>query len=81
MLRNSFVRQMNMRSLVRCFIGAALALGPAPLVQAQAWPEKPILLIVNFAAGGSTDVIARSMATRLSEVLGQPVVLGCRGTR
>ena len=32
MLRNSFVRQMNMRSLVRCFIGAALALGPAPPV-------------------------------------------------
>ena len=75
MLRNSFVRQMNMRSLVRCFIGATLALGPAPLVQAQAWPEKPIRLIVNFAAGGSTDVIARSMATRLSEVLGQPVVV------
>jgi tripartite-type tricarboxylate transporter receptor subunit TctC len=66
---------MNMRSLVRCFIGAALALVPAPLVQAQAWPEKPIRLIVNFAAGGSTDVIARSMATRLSEVLGQPVVV------
>jgi tripartite-type tricarboxylate transporter receptor subunit TctC len=79
MLRNSFVRQMSMRSLVRCFLGAALALGPAALVQAQAqtqaWPEKPIRLIVNFAAGGSTDIIARSLATRLSDVLGQPVVV------
>jgi tripartite-type tricarboxylate transporter receptor subunit TctC len=64
-----------MRLLVRCFIGATLALIPAPLVHAQAWPEKPIRLIVNFAAGGSTDVIARSMATKLSESLGQPVVV------
>lgn len=75
MLRNSFVRQVNKRSLVRCFLGAALALVPASLVQAQTWPEKPIRLIVNFAAGGSTDVIARSVGTRLSEVLGQPVVV------
>ena len=64
-----------MRSLARCFIGVTLALVPASLVQAQGWPEKPIRLIVNFAAGGSTDVIARSVATRLSEVLGQPVVV------
>jgi tripartite-type tricarboxylate transporter receptor subunit TctC len=64
-----------MRSLARCFIGATLALVLAPLVQAQAWPEKPIRLIVNFAAGGGTDIIARSMATKLSETLRQPVVV------
>ena len=68
-----------MRSLARCFIGAALALAltsaPAPLVHAQSWPEKPIRLIVNFAPGGGTDVIARSMASQLSEALGQPVVV------
>jgi tripartite-type tricarboxylate transporter receptor subunit TctC len=66
-----------MRSPVRCFIGAVLALALAPLAhaQTQAWPERPIRLVVNFAAGGATDVIARSMATQLGESLGQPVVV------
>jgi tripartite-type tricarboxylate transporter receptor subunit TctC len=63
-----------MRLLTHCFVGA-LALALSPLAHAQAWPEKPIRMVVNFAAGGSTDVIARSMATRLGEALGQPVVV------
>jgi tripartite-type tricarboxylate transporter receptor subunit TctC len=62
------------RSLTRYFV-AALALALPPLASAQAWPERPIRLIVNFAAGGSTDIIARSMATQLGEALGQPVVV------
>jgi tripartite-type tricarboxylate transporter receptor subunit TctC len=60
--------------MTRCFL-AALALALSPLASAQAWPERPIRLIVNFAAGGSTDIIARSMATQLGEALGQPVVV------
>ena len=53
-----------MRSLTRYFFAAVLALAFSPLAFAQAWPDKPIRLIVNFSAGGSTDIIARSMAIK-----------------
>ncbi|MCE2947668.1 MAG: Bug family tripartite tricarboxylate transporter substrate binding protein [bacterium] len=57
---------------VALLAAGAIAAGAA---QAQAWPAKPIRMIVNFGAGGSTDVIARSMAPRLGEALGQQVVV------
>ena len=48
------------------------------LVQAQNYPSKPVRLIVPFAAGGSTDVIARILAPKLSEVWGQQVIVDNR---
>ncbi len=58
---------------------AAIALGAvlgAPAVHAQAdYPNKPIKLIVGYAAGGPTDVIARLVGQDISATLGQPVVI------
>ena len=47
----------------------------ASAAQAQAYPNRPVRVIDAFPAGGAGDVIARIMAPRLTEVLGQPVVV------
>ena len=54
---------------------ATLAATAAPLGRAQAFPARPLTLIVPFPAGGSTDVMNRTVADKLAEQLGQPVVL------
>jgi tripartite-type tricarboxylate transporter receptor subunit TctC len=52
---------------------AALALGTA--AQAQEFPDRPVTMVVPFAAGGSTDVVARIIGQKMSEDLGQQVVI------
>jgi tripartite-type tricarboxylate transporter receptor subunit TctC len=62
----------------------ALACGVAAItasvaVQAEGFPEHPIRVIVPFAPGGSTDIIARLVTQRMSQVLGQPMVIENKG--
>ncbi len=56
-------------------ISAVLMLVAGSLAHAQTWPQRPIKYIVNFAAGGTTDILARMIAPKLADALGQPVVV------
>jgi tripartite-type tricarboxylate transporter receptor subunit TctC len=56
----------------------ALALGAAPGARAASWPERPLRLIVPFTAGSSSDTIARIIAAKMSDRLGQQIVVDNR---
>jgi tripartite-type tricarboxylate transporter receptor subunit TctC len=68
---------MNRITRLKALAGAAL-LGAAALAQA-AYPERPIKLVVPFPPGGTTDVVARHLAPKVGEILGQPVIIENRG--
>ena len=59
-------------TLLLCLLGAA------PL-QAQSFPSRPVTVFVSAAAGGVTDVVARAIGQKLSEMWGQPVIIENKG--
>ena len=60
-----------LRKFLLCLVFALLP----QVVLAQAYPNKPIKILVPFTAGGSSDIIARSIGIKLAEIMGQPVVV------
>src|SRR3989440_6760858 len=57
----------------------ALALCPGPSLAQSSYPNRPLKIIVPFAPGGASDFVGRIIQPRLSELLGQPIVIENRG--
>jgi tripartite-type tricarboxylate transporter receptor subunit TctC len=77
---------MNRRAFARGAGAVCVAAGASrfAIAQTSVFPSRPIVLVVGFAPGGGTDMIARLIAPKMSEVLGQPVIVenraGASGT-
>jgi tripartite-type tricarboxylate transporter receptor subunit TctC len=67
---------MNANVLVRRLAAVALCVLVPSLAhaQAQAWPSRQVRLVIPFAAGAGTDVVARTVSNKAAELLGQPIV-------
>lgn len=63
------------RSLLAAGLAAAAGLWAAPAAAQAPWPSKPIRLVVPYPAGGNVDLLGRLIGPKLSEALGQPVVI------
>ena len=70
---------MNRNTFIRTGIATLLLAAGASSALAADWPTKPITLVVPFVAGGTTDIVARTIGQKLSESLKQPVIIDNRG--
>src|SRR5258708_14199723 len=69
----------RMKRKLALWAALALALGPAVSPAQSGYPNRSVKIIVPFAPGGASDFVARIMQPRLSELLGQPIVIENRG--
>ncbi|MGZ5091400.1 MAG: Bug family tripartite tricarboxylate transporter substrate binding protein [Burkholderiales bacterium] len=67
------MKSSKLRALALC-----IALATVGVAQAQRYPNKPVRLLVGFAPGGGVDVTARIVASKLSELWGQPMIVDSR---
>lgn len=73
------MKSLLSKPLVVAALAAASLLSLTGTALAQAWPSKPVRIVVPFAAGGTTDVVARIVGQKLGELWGQSVVIENRG--
>src|SRR3954452_1831714 len=71
-------KNMGGRRMSRLVLGVLAAILAAAPALAQPYPNRPITLVVPFPPGGSTGIVARVIAEKMSETLGQPVVVDNR---
>ncbi|MET3913500.1 tripartite-type tricarboxylate transporter receptor subunit TctC [Variovorax sp. OAS795] len=72
----SSILKMNRRAALAA--SAAIALAAAPSWAQSTWPTKPVRIVVPFAAGGTTDILARAVAPELSKAFGQQFIVDNR---
>jgi tripartite-type tricarboxylate transporter receptor subunit TctC len=78
---NSHILSQATRRRTLCLVAGALAglaISGSALAQAD-WPNKPVRIVVPFAAGGTTDILARVLAPELSKAFGQPFIVENKG--
>ncbi|QDL37671.1 Bug family tripartite tricarboxylate transporter substrate binding protein [Rhodoferax sediminis] len=71
--------RQSLKTLLRTGLGTLCIVLGAASAHAGDWPTRPITIIVPFAPGGTTDIVAREVGRKLSEALKQPVIIDNRG--
>ena len=70
---------MHLSRLHACAVAAALMIsGPGATAHAQSYPDRPITLIIPFAPGGSTSIVGRAIADKMTDILGQKIIVDNR---